>query len=58
MTAGVRRVAWVRDPRGEVVAVRVGERVQGWLVRGIEAEKVVLEGERVDEIKLFPDPRP
>src|SRR4029079_252821 len=59
MIGPAERVAWMRtDATGEVTPVWVGERVQGWLLRAIETEKVVFEGERTEELKLFPEPIP
>jgi hypothetical protein len=48
------RVAWFRTGAGgEIVALREGERIQGWLVRAIGVDRVVVVGDQTQELRLF-----
>jgi hypothetical protein len=48
------RIALFRpEAGGEIVAVREGQEVQGWILRKIEAERVVFDGERKQELRLY-----
>jgi general secretion pathway protein N len=46
-------VALMQPKAGEVVPVREGQKVSGWKVERIQADRVFLQGERLEEVKLY-----